>query len=119
MNLSFYTFLTWLIVPVLQILCGWLMKNHCSTKPNFWLGYRSRRSMKNEKTWQFANRYAGVLYTKIGLATLVLPVILLLTLMHQSTHVIEVAGTVLLIVQVLMLIVPIFSVEKQLKASFQ
>ena len=119
MNLSFYTFLTWLLIPVLQILTGWIMKNFSSSKPNFWLGYRSRLSMKNQKNWQFANHYAGALYMRIGLITVFIPVVLLLILMHSSRNVIDVTGTIIMILQVLLLILPIFSVEKQLKTSFQ
>ena len=119
MNFSFYTFITWLLIPALQILTGWGLKQVCSIRPNFWIGYRTARSMKNKDTWKFANLYAGALYMRIGMITIWIPVVLLLVLMHQSAYVIHVVGTVLMLLQAALLIIPAFSVEKQLKISFQ
>lgn len=51
-----------LFIPVLMILCGYLMYKHTPKDINGLVGYRTAMSMKNQETWDFANNYFCVPY---------------------------------------------------------
>ena len=51
------------IVPCVMFFCGCMMYRMW-LKPNNFAGYRTGMSMRNEDTWQFANRYSGLLWMK-------------------------------------------------------
>ena len=55
-----------LFIPVLMILCGYLMYKHTQKDINGLVGYRTAMSMKNQETWDFANNYCGVVMTIIS-----------------------------------------------------
>lgn len=46
-----------LFIPVLMVLCGYLMYKHTPKDINGLVGYRTAMSMKNQETWDFANNY--------------------------------------------------------------
>ena len=49
-----------LFIPVLMILCGYLMYKHTPKDINGLVGYRTAMSMKNQETWDFANNYSAL-----------------------------------------------------------
>ena len=55
-----------LFIPVLMILCGYLMYKHTPKDINGLVGYRTAMSMKNQETWDFAHNYCGRLWVKVG-----------------------------------------------------
>ena len=55
-----------LFIPVLMILCGYLMYKHTPKDINCLVGYRTAMSMKNQETWDFAHNYCGRLWVKVG-----------------------------------------------------
>lgn len=55
-----------LFIPVLMILCGYLMYKHTPKDINVLVGYRTAMSMKNQETWDFAHNYCGRLWVKVG-----------------------------------------------------
>lgn len=55
-----------LLIPVLMILSGKAMQNHCPKNINGMIGYRTPRSMKNMDTWKYAHEYCGGLWQKTG-----------------------------------------------------
>ncbi len=60
--------ITTLIIPVMMIIIG-LIFNHKPPKViNSMNGYRSKLSMKNQDTWDYANRYMGEVWFKLGIA---------------------------------------------------
>lgn len=48
-----------LFIPVLMVLCGYLMYKHTPKDINGLVGYRTAMSMKNQETWDFAHNYCG------------------------------------------------------------
>ena len=64
------------IIPILITLIGILMYKRPPKKVNWFVGYRTRKSMKNEKVWEEANRYCGKLWIIIGLAMIVVAILL-------------------------------------------
>lgn len=55
-----------LIAPVVMIGFGRLFEKSPPGEINGMLGYRTSRSMKSQDAWDFAQRYMGKLWRKIG-----------------------------------------------------
>ena len=60
--------------------CGLIFRFFPPKKINWLYGYRTNASMRNEETWQIANRFAarlmvqlGLLLSAVGIVTFVLP----------------------------------------------
>ena len=66
--MGFWLFITVmdLIIPVFMIGLGILFIKRPPVKVNHWYGYRTRMSMKNRDTWDFAHRYAGKIWLITG-----------------------------------------------------
>ena len=64
------------ILPVIIILIGYIMNKYPPKKVNWFIGYRTRKSMKDEIVWKTANQYCGRLWIKIGLIMFVVASIL-------------------------------------------
>ena len=103
-----------LLIPIIMILVGMLLKFKPPAKINWVLGYRSSRSMKSQKAWDYANKrigglwlYAGIiLYIAITLSLLLSPVEKgVLSFIHGGIGIIA-------------LIIGIPFVEKELKEKF-
>ena len=56
-----------LILPLSMVFLGRYFVRHAPGNINMLFGYRTARSMKNQDTWQFAHRYFGKLWYKMGL----------------------------------------------------
>lgn len=54
------------ILPVIITITGYLMNKYPPKKVNWFVGYRTRKSMKDENVWKMANEYCGSLWIKIG-----------------------------------------------------
>ena len=63
-----------LILPLSMVFLGRYFVRHAPGSINMLFGYRTARSMKNQDTWQFAHRYFGKLWYKMGLWLLILSV---------------------------------------------
>lgn len=68
MELENPLFLMALIIGLTFIIAGAWMSKYPPQKPNLLYGYRSKKSMKNEKNWALAQKYAGQLMIRLGLA---------------------------------------------------
>lgn len=62
---QWFIFVFDLLIPVLMILSGKAMQNHCPKNINGMIGYRTPRSMKNMDTWKYAHEYCGGLLRRI------------------------------------------------------
>ena len=58
------------ILPVIITVIGYIMNKFPPKKVNWFIGYRSRKSMKDELIWKIANQYCGKLWIRIGLIML-------------------------------------------------
>lgn len=54
------------------VLCifSWYYKQYPPKTINFFYGYRTRRSMRNQKTWDFGNKIGATMMFYVGLSTL-------------------------------------------------
>ena len=65
-----------LLLPVIMLIAGYLMYKHSPKDINGIIGYRTKLSMKNQETWDFAQKFCGKLWLKIGGIMLLLSIIL-------------------------------------------
>jgi uncharacterized membrane protein len=70
----------WIIGPqligVILIIIGLIMSRFPPKKFNGFYGYRMPSSMKNQQTWDEANRFSAAYMTKTGFITLVVGIII-------------------------------------------
>ena len=107
-----------LLIPIIMILCGRMMWKHPPKSINGIVGYRTRRSMINSNTWQYAQEYCGRLWWKIGWVMLLPSVLLHIPFYGSSENVVGVMGCILCTMQCIALIVPLYVTESALKKNF-
>lgn len=107
-----------MLIPVIMIISGYMMYKHTPKSINGVYGYRTRRSMKNMDTWKFAHDYCGRIWLKAGSMILIPSVLLQLPFMHSSEDVIGVMTLIIETIQIGVLMVPVYFVEKALKETF-
>ena len=56
-------------MPITMIILGTYLSNHVPEKINATFGYRTKRSMRNKDTWNFANHYGGQVWRRIGIVS--------------------------------------------------
>ncbi len=59
-------FITLTLVGAVFSFAGWMLVKFPPRKINFWYGYRTKRSMKNKESWDFAQKYSGDLSLRYG-----------------------------------------------------
>lgn len=109
---------TSLLIPVILISFGSLFKNSTPVTINALFGYRTRRSTKNQDTWEFANKLWGKLAWKWGIWTLIGSVAAMIAVFPASDDVIANVGMVVMILQVAVILLTIPVVENALKKEF-
>ena len=107
-----------LLIPAIMAAFGVVCQKDPPQNINSWYGYRTRRSMASQEAWDFAHRYFGRLWFILGLILLPLSVIPMFFLLGKSVGTIGNASLVIMAVQLLFLIIPIFPTERALKKYF-
>ena len=64
------------IIPLMILVIGYLMNKYPPKKVNWFVGYRTRKSMSDENIWKVANEYCGKLWLKIGLIMIIVVALL-------------------------------------------
>ena len=118
MGFWIFMFCCTLLIPIIMIVVGNSMRLGKFKTINFVTGYRTRRSMKNQQTWDYAHRECGLLWRRWGSTMLVLTVIAMLLFMGEDTDHIGVAGCVITVLQMIPLFLSIVIVEKKLREKF-
>ena len=107
-----------LLVPVIQIVFGWVLWKHCPKTINNACGYRTKWSKKNQDTWKFANEHCGRTWFQVGLVLLVLTVVAHIPFYGVDEDTIGNLCLVVTGVQLAVLIGSIFPTERALKRTF-
>lgn len=107
-----------LMVPLMMIGFGRLFMKSAPGKINPTFGYRTKRSMKNDDTWRFAHDTCGKLWYKIGLILLPASMIPFPFCIGKGQTAASAVGTVVIILQTVLLLLSIFPVEAALKKEF-
>ena len=107
-----------LIIPVMMLLLGQQIERHPPRDINALVGCRTRRSMRNQDTWQFAHRVCGRLWRRAGWPMLALSALAMLLLLGRDTGTVGTWGGVLCGVQTAALLATIPAVERKLRRNF-
>lgn len=107
-----------ILIPLIMIVSGIYMYKFPPKKINRILGYRTRRSMKNADTWQFAHRHSGRTVGTVGLVMLILSGLIMLPFYRSNPSTLGTMGTILFTVQTIVLILSFIPTEIALKKTF-
>lgn len=107
-----------LLTPCIMIVFGKNFKNNPPDKINWIYGYRTKMSMKNQDTWIFAHKKMGNLWFSIGKTMAIISIVCTLPFMSSNNQIVGSVVGILMIIQVSLLIIPIFFVEKALRKNF-
>ena len=118
MGFWFFMLVMGLLFPVVMILFGTMFMKSAPKKINYIFGYRTELSMKNRDTWEFAHKYIGKLWFRLGLLLIPITVIPLLFVIGHSENVVATVGLIVSFVNTVTLIVPVFFTGKVLNKSF-
>lgn len=107
-----------LIIPLIMVIAGGLMWKRCPKEINRIIGYRTKRSMKNDDTWKFAHSFCGKLWWIMGLIIVVPSGAVMIPFFNGTYETIGIASLVVVIVQLIALIVSFIPTEMALKKTF-
>lgn len=107
-----------LLIPLLMLIIGLVWEKHPVTDINGAIGYRTARSMKNQETWNFAQRYMGKIWKKTGSALFFPSIAVNIICFFVGEDVFAIVTAVLETVQVIVLLVSIIPIERALKKNF-
>ena len=118
MAFGYIMLLVILIMPLMMVGLGLLLMKNPPKKINSYYGYRTRRSVRSQETWDFAHYYFGKLWLVCGLVSLPISLVPLCLVLGKSEQVISVAGLIVLGIQTLLLLVTILLTERALMKNF-
>jgi uncharacterized membrane protein len=113
-----FLFVCDLLIPVAMICMGRVLWKHPPKNINNLYGYRTRRSMKNRDTWQFAQTYCGRLWWKIGWIMLVASLLVQIPFYHSTERTMGIMSCILCSVECIALCLSIVPTERALKRNF-
>lgn len=102
-----------LMVPIITLITGYLMYRHTPKSINGLVGYRTSRSMINQDTWNFANKYCASLWIKLGVVSSIVSILIFIVF-----DINEFISIVIILIQTFLLLLSIIPVEKALKNTF-
>ena len=118
--MGFWFFMTCciLLIPLTMIGFGLYFQKKAPQEINILFGYRTEMSMKNKETWEFAHYTIGNIWYRTGLVLMIIVIFIMLCLFQKDINTISIAGTILMMIQLIPLIASIFLTETALKKHF-
>ena len=107
-----------LLFPLIMIVMGRYFMKKSPKEINYIFGYRTNMSMKNKDTWDFAHKYFGKRWFRLGWLLIPISVIPMLFVIGKGEDIIGTVGMVVMVIDLILLIAPIFSTERALKNIF-
>ena len=108
-----------LLTPLIMWGAGEMLLAWPPKEINGIVGYRTRRSMVNQDTWDFANRQAGLIWRRWGLGMLAAVLAGMLPMLGRvDDGMVYGWGMAILAVEMIVLCVSIVPVERALKRTF-
>lgn len=111
-----------LLMPLMMLFIGGLYTKGIGIgHVNTTMGYRTKMSMKNEETWAFAHRHFGTMWKLWGLILLPITIVgsvLCLVFFGQTNDSIAISMVVIIVVQSIVMMIPLFLTNVALKQTF-
>ena len=107
------------LIPAMLLLIGGILKKHPPKKINWYLGYRTARSMKSPEAWNYAQTRLGQLWRQWGLPLWGATLLALLPFRNATEDLQGLALLVVTGVQLAVIIATIPKIEKELKERFE
>ena len=118
MGFRIFMLIVVLLIPLTMLLFGWLFFRRTPKEINYVFGYRTKRSMRNEETWKFANQYFGKVWYLCGLLSAPLSVIAIAIVFRKGTETVGTVGGIITMIQMIPLAGVIITTEIALKNNF-
>lgn len=118
MGFWFFMAITDLLCPGIMIFFGKMFMRKAPKNINGVFGYRTKRSMQNKDTWNFAHNYFGKIWYICGLVSIPLSIIPMLFVLGKDYDQIGTVGTGIIIVQILPLVGAMIPTEHALSKRF-
>lgn len=109
---------TGILIPLIMILFGALLRNNPPKEINNYYGFRTKRSMRNIQTWEFANRYFGSLWLREGIFTLAMALVTMIWSLNQNDRIQGILIFVNMAFQVVLIFLDIYFTTRALKERF-
>lgn len=103
------------ILPILLVLSGFLMFKYPPRKINYFIGYRTFKSMKNENVWKVANYYCGKLWVKIGIIMFFIALLLVILVWFKLIKFTEDILVITVFGEICAMLSSVWIVERKLK----
>lgn len=116
MKFWIFMFIVTLLIPT-SLLLTWYICPKIKTINNV-SGYRTKRSMQNQDTWDFSQKYCSKISLYMFFPSLILAIVIMPTVISKPVDVIGWIGLGITMIQMVSFIVIIISTEKALKKSF-
>ena len=118
MGFRIFMLIVVLLIPFTMLFFGWLLFRRTPKEINYTFGYRTKRSMRNEETWKFANQYFGKAWYRCGLILAPLSVIAIAIVFGKGTEMVGTVGGIITMIQMIPLVGVIIPTEIALKNNF-
>lgn len=118
MGFWIFMFCCTLLIPIIMIIAGNSMRLGKFKTINSIVGYRTRRSMQNQQTWDYAQRECGRLWMRWGVLMLVPAAVIMLLLLGKEVPTVGTVGGIVTVLQMLPPLLSIAIVEKKLREKF-
>ena len=108
-----------LLIPLTMLGFGrYFQKSGGPRAINMLFGYRTPLSTKNRETWEFAHRYFGRLWYRLGAGLLPVSLAVLLAVAGRSVETLSLVSGILTGVQLFFLLLPVAFTEIALRRTF-
>jgi hypothetical protein len=118
MGFWIFMLITELLMPAIMIVFGRVFMKNPPKSINMVYGYRTKLSMRNQDTWDFAHRYFGKIWYISGLVLLPISVIPMVLVMGKGDGPVGLVGGALTFVQLIVLIGAMIPPEIALSKQF-
>ena len=105
-------------IPLLLIVIGKILEKYPSKEPNIAIGFRTKLSMMNKETWDFAQRLFPKAWISLGRIMLPLSLIILFLLYSEDKDYTGNLVLILILAQVVLMLGSILYVNLKLKKAF-
>ena len=114
----FTAMVAFFLIPLVMVICGMSYTKRAPKRISKLAGFRTKMSMKNRDTWEFAHKHLGDLWFKLGTPLLGITSVVSLLVFRESDDKILFWCYVVVIIQLVIMILPAYFTEKALKPNF-